>query len=240
MKYKRSKIEKTVSGLADWIKKLEDNITPNPFQMVKVIPKTEEDFGHPLVSSPSEKERVSNLSWFWNEFYKGDKQDSSWYKIEFCDYYCPAPVSNPIRNPKLRRDLIRIFEERERIKPAFGRSAPVEGTEHFRCDRPERERIHFKRPYADSIILEEYLSIQNYHRKENGGLGCNCPIELRYVVSSDPEELLRLKADGIDKMVGEESRCYWYLINPRLIYKRDILLMRLIKKNVKESVKLEE
>ena len=214
MKYKRSKIEKTVSGLADLLKKLEDNITPNPFQLVKVIPKTEEDFGCSLVDLPNEKERISNLSWFWNEFYKGDKQDSSWYKIEFCDYYCPAPVSNPIRSPKLRRDLIKLFEERDRIKPAFGLSAPVEGTEHFMCDRPERERTHFKRPYADSIILGEYLPIQNYHKREDGELGGNCPIELRYVVSSDQEELLRLKAYGIDKIVGEESRCYWYLINP--------------------------
>jgi len=196
MKHKKSIVQRTVSGLTELLRRWEDKVTPNPFQLVRVIPKTEEDFGLCKHLYPN-----------------GEKMGAYWWKIEPCDYYCPAPVSNPIADSKLRRDLIKLFNERNRIKSAFGNSAYVQETEHFKCDRPERERVFFRRPYTDSIVIGEHLPIYNYHKNQDGSFGGNCPIELRYIVSSDPEEILQLKADGIDKMVGEESRCYWYLIN---------------------------
>ena len=197
MEHKRTIFQRTVSGLAELLKRYDNKITPNPFQLVRVVPKTEEDFGV-----------VSHL------YHNGEEGNGAfWWKIEPCEYYCPAPIGNPVSDPKLRRDLIKIFLERDRIKPAFMYSAPVKGTEHFKCDRSEEKRVHFRSPFADSIVIEEYLQIGNYHKNEDGSLGGNSPIELRYVVSSDSKEILQLKANKIDYIIGEESRCYWYLIN---------------------------
>jgi hypothetical protein len=186
---------RAVSSLAELLKKLDDELTPNPFQLVRVVPRIEENYGV-----------CKHL------YHNGKPKGVFDWKIEPCEYYCPAPLANPILDIKLRRDLINIFNGRDKIKPALGYSAPVNKTEHFRCNMPENERIHFWRPYADSIILGEHLSINNYHKNEDGSFGCNCPIELRYIVSSDPKEVLQLKAEGADKMIGEESRCYWYMI----------------------------